>query len=189
MRAEAWSGPHLALGAGPSAGEEPRFGAAGPTVPYSPQRLAECLCGAARRAGKRSQGRACSARLCPGGRPPRPGPHRTGETGGGGVRSSVTRLGRMNPRTPAVYSRRHPFSPQRYRPNRSTPVAQTRAHLQHSSPQQMQIRVHQILHAVECPSLGSVLGGTVRSNERSAHPPWSSQSGKRDPQQIGNLHM
>lgn len=52
MRAEAWSGPHLALGAGPSAGEEPRFGAAGPTVPYSPQRLAECLCGAARRAGR-----------------------------------------------------------------------------------------------------------------------------------------
>ncbi|XP_024624817.1 nicotinamide/nicotinic acid mononucleotide adenylyltransferase 3 isoform X1 [Neophocaena asiaeorientalis asiaeorientalis] len=84
----------------------------------------------------------------------------------------------MNPRNPPVYNWRHPFSPQRYRPNRSTPVAQTRAHLQHSSPQQMQIRIPQILHAVECPTLGSVLGGTVRSNERSAQPPWSSQSGR-----------
>ena len=73
---------------------------------------------------------------------------RAAATGGGGVRSPVARLGRMNPRTPPVYSRRRPFSPQRYRPNPSTAVAQTRAHLQHSRTQQMQIRIHQILHAI-----------------------------------------
>uniref|UniRef100_A0AC11BJB6 Nicotinamide nucleotide adenylyltransferase 3 n=1 Tax=Ovis aries TaxID=9940 RepID=A0AC11BJB6_SHEEP len=50
--AQVWRCPRRAFGAGLFAGEEPRFGTSGPLVPWSPRRLAECLCGAPRRAGR-----------------------------------------------------------------------------------------------------------------------------------------
>ncbi|XP_057593771.1 nicotinamide/nicotinic acid mononucleotide adenylyltransferase 3 [Hippopotamus amphibius kiboko] len=186
VRAEAWRGPRRAWGAGPHAGREPQFGSAGPPVPGSPPRFAEypaeprdaqvSAAGAGPVQPPLALAGARQHLALAGGDRCRRGAEPGGQSGWEDLQNTASL-----PPAPPILSTALPTSPQH--PYGSAPGA----HLWRSCTQQIQIRTCQILHTIECPPLGSGLRVQCGPTNLVPPPPRSSQSDRRDPQQIGRV--